>query len=664
MNNRIIYLTVLFLLAFFPLFQSCDFLDTDDYFFNETLQQDSIFSNKRNLEKYVWGTAAYFPDEGRIFGNNYTPGPFATDEGFTLFGTGEFHGMAFVLGEVKPNNLYGMDIWGGMYQIIRKSNTILARMDEAQDMTATDKRDLLGYVYFMRAYAYYHLLMQYGPAILLGDNVLENNEGPEYYNTHRATYDECIEYICGELEKAAQYLPVEVAINFFGRPTKGAAYGLISRLRLQAASPLYNGQSAARIYFGDWKRKTDGAQYISQTYDEKKWALAALAAKRVMDMGIYKLHTIEKQGDTPPLPANVPSAPFPDGAGGIDPFRSYSYMFNGESLGSQNKEFVWGRMSGNVLDYTRHSFPVAIMGGWNGMGVTQKVIDAYYMADGRDIGNSSLEYPYSEEGFMGGSDKTFSGYLLKNSINKMYVNREMRFYASIGFSECFWTASTTSETARKNIVVTYYKDGNGGKESNQGNVDNYPITGYVLRKYIHPDDAWAGEGAARIDKPFPIIRYAEILLSYAEALNNLTTSYTLTDTVSGNEYTFTRDVEEIRSAFNQVRFRAGLPGLTEAELASPETVQKLIERERMIEFLFENRRYYDVRRWGIYEETENEPFKGMDTDAGKESFYYRVHLNHSKARNRIVDKKLIFLPISLDEIRKVPDLDQNPGWED
>lgn len=663
MNKLKTYIVLILPVMFMLLFPSCNFLDTDDYYFNETLQVDSIFSNKRNLEKYVWGTAAFFPDEGRIFGNNYTPGPFATDEGFTLFGTGEFHGMAFVLDEVKANNLYGMDIWGGGYQIIRKANTILTRMDEAADMTASDKRDMLGYVYFMRAYAYYQLLMQYGPVVLLGDKILENNETPEYYNTYRSTYEECVEYICQELEKAAQFLPVEVALNFFGRPTKGAAYGLIARLRLQAASPLFNGQSAARIYFGNWTRTIDGKHYINQTYNEKKWAEAAFAAKRVMDMNIYALHTMERQSDTPPLPENVPSDPFPNGAGNIDPFRSYSYMFNGETLGSQNKEFVWGRMSPYVLAYTQHSFPVANMGGWNGMGVTQKIVDAHYMADGRDISNPSTEYPYSEDGFLGGGDRTFSGYILKGSVHKMYVNREMRFYANIGFSECFWTASTTSETARKNIVVTYYRDGNSGKESHQGNVNNYPITGYVLRKYIHPDDAWAGTAAARIDKPFPIIRYAEILLSYAEALNNLTTNHSITDTISGEQYTFTRDVEEIRSAFNQVRFRAGLPGITEAELASPETVQKLIERERMIEFLFENRRYFDVRRWGIYEETENEPIQGMDTDAYKDAFYNRVHLNHSKARNRIINKKLIFMPIHLDEIRKVPNLDQNPGWE-
>jgi hypothetical protein len=212
-------------------------------------------------------------------------------------------------------------------------------------------------------------------------------------------------------------------------------------------------------------------------------------------------------------------------------------------------------------------------------------------------------------------------------------------------------------------VVTYEFSGNGGKSAVTTDPDAYPITGYVLRKYIHPDDAWAGTGATRLEKPFPIIRYAEILLSYVEALNNLTTSYTLTGE-DGNQQTFSRNVDEIKFYFNQVRYRAGLPGLTDAEASDPATVQELIERERMIEFLHENRRYFDVRRWGIYEDTENELMMGMDTEADGDAFYNRVPLNHSKARNRIVDKKLVFMPIMLNELRKAPALDQNPGWSD
>lgn len=656
MKNLIIY--VVLAIGTLVSFNSCNFLDVDDYF-NQTFKLDSAFHNKRNLEKYLWGTAAYLPDEGAIFGYAPIPGIMATDEAFSLGAA--YNGLNFVLGQVSPTNASGMGFWDSMYQIIRKSNTMLARMDEAVDMTTVDKREFLGYVYFLRGYAYYNLLMLYGPVVILGDDILETNATVEYYDRPRSTYDECVEAICEDLEKAADNLPVELAVNYFGRPTRGAALGLIARLRLQHASPLFNGQQAARSYFGNWTRSTDGAHYISQTYDEERWAIAAIAAKRIIDSGIYSLYTVAKTNDTPELPSNVSHADFPEGAGNIDPFHSYNDMFTGEALAARNPEFLWGRISPNVLEYTQRSFPVTYFRGFNNLCVTQKVVDAYYMADGRDIHDSSKEYPYEETGYLSGADRKFSGYVLKGNVHKMYANREMRFYANIGFSGCLWTANSTTEASYKNQVIYYDFNGNGGKASVTDDPNSYPITGYVLRKYIHPDDAWAGAGAQRINKPFPIIRYAEILLSYVEALNNLTQAYTLTDK-EGNTYTISRNIQEIKYYFNQVRYRAGLPGMTDVEAGDPATVQQLIERERMIEFLHENRRYYDIRRWGIYEEVENELIMGMDTEADGDDFYIRVPLNHSKARNRLVDKKLIFFPISQTELRKATMLDQNPGW--
>ena len=132
-----------------------------------------------------------------------------------------------------------MNIWSDMYKVIRKANLMLARMDECQDMTALDRRNYTGYIHFLRGYAYYHILMTCGPAILVGDEIFESNlEGPAY-NTYRATYDETVEYICSELETAAAYLPLKASIAQFERPTKGAAYALIARLRLHAASTAF-----------------------------------------------------------------------------------------------------------------------------------------------------------------------------------------------------------------------------------------------------------------------------------------------------------------------------------------------------------------------------------------------------------------------------------------
>lgn len=643
------------------LFSSCNYLNVEEYF-TDTMNYDSIFQSKVNLERYLWGTAAFFGDEGAIWGSTSIPGVTATDEAFVLWDQGEYPGFQFTLGSITPDNMGSMNIWPQMYKIIRKSNTILARIHECKDLSTLDEREILGYTHFMRGYAYYQLLTSFGPVVLMGDEMMETNQGPEYYNRARATYDESVDYICTELELAAKYMPATVAVGQFGRPTRGAAYGLVARLRLQQASPLFNGGGAAKTYFGNWKRSTDGVHYVSQTYDEKKWAVAAFAADRVIRMGSYSLHTVKKDSITPALPATVPSGNFPNGAGDIDPFKSYSDMFTGEALSFKNPEFIWARESNSVTSYTKHSYPVMLLGGWNGMSVPQKIVDAYYMADGRTIDNSSPEYPYSEDGFSKGKS-TFSGYQLNENVYNMYVNREMRFYASIGFCECFWPCSSTSENNRKNKTVTYYKGGTAGKDQTDGNLSNYPITGYVIKKYVHKDDAWAGNDAELLKKSFPIIRYAEILISYVEALNNLTGPHTITD-ADGTTYTYTRNTQDMARYFNQIRFRAGLPGVTTAQLNSPEEMFEVIKRERMIEFLHENRRFYDIRRWGIYEETDKEPIVGMDTEKRKDEYYQRTVVNHAYARNRKVERKMVFLPISRQEIRKVPNLDQNPGWDD
>lgn len=655
-------------LAVASMFGSCNFLDVDRYFSDE-IKIDSVFNSTRNVEAYMWGITSYFADEGSIHQNADTPGPLATDEAFTMYETLHgYNGLRLVLNEINASNLYSFEtMWKNSYIAIRKCNTLFQRIDEAADMTPLDRAEIMATTRFLRAYAYYKILTVFGPPIIVGDEVIPSNEDLAAYDCTRSTYDEAVEYICSELEAAAVSLPTTRPIMEFGRPTRGAAYGLIARIRLYHASPLFNGGAVAKRCFGTWKRSSDDAYYVSQNYDESRWALAAAAAKRVMEMTnggapMYRLYTVEADSDTPALPEGVTSdpnyyEPWPVGAAGIDHYRSYAEGFNGEAVLATNPEFVWGRNSGTLRENTRMAFPLKA-GGWSGMAVPQKIIDNYAMVDGRPIDNSSEKYPYSESGFTT-QQKNFSGYRLNSGVFNMYNNREMRFYASIGFSECYWPCSSSTTSGLYNLTITYYYDSANGKLNS---ATDYTPTGYVIKKFIHPADAWDGTNARRMDKAFPIIRYADILLMYAEALNNLTTTHTVQ--LGDQTYTLSRDVQEIRNAFDQVRHRAGLPGLSDSELANAQTVQDLIVKERMIELLHENHRYFDVRRWGIYEEVESEPITGMNVDSGKAGFYTRVIPNTSRIGSRLVNKKLMFLPLPLSEIRKLPSVDQNPGWED
>ena len=395
---------------------------------------------------------------------------------------------------------------------------------------------------------------------------------------------------------------------------------------------------------------------MSQTYDEKKWALAAAACKRVIDMNRYRLHTVERvttaSGDatevTAPLPDNVSDADFPYGAGNIDPYKSYANMFNGTTYPVQNRELIWGKTSGSIQAFTQQSFPI-FMGGYNGMCLPQKVIDEYRMEDGKTIEEARAVGEYSETG-VSRVLRYFSGYRVLRGTNNMYVNREMRFYACVGYNGCYWPATSCSNQNFRQQTIYYYFGANAGRDKAVQEPRNQCITGYVLKKYIHPEDNWYnGDGSTRTSKTFPIIRYAEILLSYAEAINHLNSSHTVT-MESGESYTLSRsaNLEEAIFAMNQVRFRSGMPAVSEA-------CANHLSAEQV-------RRFYDVRRWGILEEVESEPITGMNVESDASNYYVRTIVNHSDYRNRTCDRKMVLLPLERNEVRKSRALDQNPGW--
>jgi hypothetical protein len=632
---------------------SCtDFLDVDEYFRNTT-QLDSIFKRKELVDQYLRGAAGYLPNEGNLWTNAQLPFQGASDENFTSFNDGRHAAIKFLLDEITQfsgefNN------YAGYYTGIRRANIVLQRIGEVQDMSDIERRDYMGRCYFLRAYYCYHLLLQYGPVPIVPDDAFAVDAEVEEMSLERATYDECVEYICKNLDKAAELLEVERTSVELSIPTRGVALAAASRIRLYAASPWYNGGSGG-LYL-DWKRRSDGAYIISQQKNNEKWGKAAIAARRVMNLNRYQLHIARRKADTKPLPANVtaayaarPVAEFDPSE--IDPFRSFTEVFNGNVPVTMNEEIIYAcnPTQGGKDSPAGIALP-AFMGGMNGLNLTQDLADAFYMEDG-----SIYSQPANAWEIVG-SDRMFSGYTLKASAAKMHEGREMRFYASIGFNHCFWpgTSYTGTNSALKNVEVLYYADGNAGPPANFA-VD-YNHSGYTCKKYVHPEDH-LGSGGSIKPKSFPVFRYAETLMNYAEALNELDGPYT--------EYGITvtgRDEDEILNAFNQIRFRAGLPGIT--ALPSREDMRELIKRERRVEFACEGHRYHDIRRWGEAYEAYNRPVLGLNIKARvgqREQFYTITVLNDDKAR-RYFDYRNYFWPLPKWALNKNSKLDQNPGW--
>ncbi len=652
--------SLLLLLLGAIVFNSCEnYIDIDEYVYDKTTI-DTIFTSKTKTFEYIIGTAAILKNESNFVGDwDYRadfPSGMGSDEAIQPWVNWDHAGSCLVVDQVTARDTKNVNPWPDYYKGIRKANIILDRIDQNKELTDAEMRDYKGVAYFLRAYFYYSLVRLYGPVPVLPDKPFDTDASVESTSYERSSYEDCVEYICDNMEQAAQLLPRDRSIAYQYMPTKGAAMAVIARMRLYAASPLYNGNQ----FYADWKR-SDGTHFIPQTADPSKWGKAAAAFKRIIDLEKYELYTTPKivnsRGTgTLPLPdtndPNLKTANFPNGAADIDPYRSYKSIFDGSVTPESNPELIYFNNEANINN--RFSFP-SKQGGNSTLSVPKDVIDQFRMADGRLFSEATDE----EKSWQAvGSGLTFSeNYVLTAERARMDDNREPRYYASIGFNHCLWpgTAYTGSGSDVTNMNATYYYDGNA-----RGSDMNYNRTGYTIRKWAHQEDNLDYWGKVK-QKTYPVFRYAEVLMGYVEAMNEMEDSYN--DEVTG--ITVTRDVSEMVKYFNQIRYRSGLPGISVAEASDYETMKNLIKHERQIEFFFEDHRYYDLRRWMDAPEVMSKPVTGLDVTARRaqrESFYTTKIWNTETAMKRVWNNKMYFFPISQNVLDKNGKLVQNPGW--
>jgi hypothetical protein len=216
-------------------------------------------------------------------------------------------------------------------------------------------------------------------------------------------------------------------------------------------------------------------------------------------------------------------------------------------------------------------------------------------------------------------------------IDDPYNNRDPRFYATILYNGADY---------RGRQVETFLP---GGQDSKDG-IDNWntSFSGYYLRKFINEElpivDPWEAAG----NQPWIYFRYAEILLNFAEARNEDTGPDT-----------------EVYAAINLIRDRAGMPDIPEG--LNKEDMREAIRHERRIELAFEEHRFYDVRRWQIAMETENEPAYGMRINLESDSSFTYERIIALDGRK--FEKQHYWLPIPLDEIQSSGGLlEQNPDY--
>lgn len=633
---------------------SCsDYLDVDKYF-NDMLNFDTVFVKKNYTEQWLWRTYDMLQGKGMEIANKGDNGfNYASDD--LIFGDWDGLCQRYQNCEYNENDLLNEDRWNRMYKGIRLASIFIENVDRCREMTSSEREDYRGQARFLRAYFYWMLMKQWGPVVLLPTEGQDVSKSYEELALPRSSYDECVEFVTSELVLAARVLHKDRSAAYFGQPTSGAALALRAKVLLYAASPMYNGNTKL---FG--LKDNTGRQLIDQEVKEEKWARAAAAAKEVINLGKYDLLTIPTDTATTvkmdpvenPAFANV----WPDGCADIDPFESYRQGFNGETTAGNNPEIIFGRITsrGTIEDIVLHCYPYD-QKGWNTIAVTQKQIDAYYMCDGKSITESTGKYKYTTQGF---TQKKGEVPFLSEQVSYMYANREPRFYASIAYNGSIWESATTTDTKYKNKQVFYYKGLANGKTLAAPKW--FLRTGTGLKKYYNPDDAWTEGGSRKQTRYEPNIRYADVLLWYVEALNELTTSYEF-DTYDNKKVQVSRSTDEMSKAFRLVRFRAGLPDATPAEYATTESFKPVLKHERQVEFFAEASRYFDLRRWLDADVEEAMPIQGLNVDMKqdqKERFYEVVPADMPK----VFFDKMYLWPISKGELNRNAKLTQNPGW--
>ncbi|WP_203235067.1 RagB/SusD family nutrient uptake outer membrane protein [Mucilaginibacter terrigena] len=165
-------------------------------------------------------------------------------------------------------------------------------------------------------------------------------------------------------------------------------------------------------------------------------------------------------------------------------------------------------------------------------------------------------------------------------------------------------------------------------------------TGYYTNKMLSPN-AVSQDFQHRTNRVLPLIRYAEILLDYAEAANEY-------NGPSGDVY----------AAVEAIRQRAGLSPYQLPTGLNQEQMRLAIQNERRIELAFEEHRFWDVRRWKIAEQTDNIQTKGMEITRNGNAATYKIF----NVRKRNFRTAMYLWPIPQSEVAKSPELIQNPGY--
>lgn len=573
---------------------------------DDRLTLEEAFRNRSTAERFLANIYSMIPREwSQRFVGNSNSGPWtgAADEAEYLWGFVESNPMN--IGSWDAGSGFTKAFWRDFYRGIRSATIFIANIDKVtSDISDEQKVKYKAEARALRAMFYFYLTRVYGPVVLLGDDVKAVDAPATELRIPRSSMDECVAFIVSELEAAAASLPVRPVNDAnYARLTKGVALSFKCRALLLNASPLFNGNTD----FADLKNQ-DGKQLINQTYDDAKWKRAADAYKAFIDEFIPSVYDLYRK--------NGPG-------GAYSPFVTLRDVM----LDQWNVEVIFGRPEDeNARNYEvtpyHNGFSSEVRGS-GGLGATQRIVDAYFTANGRDINDPLSGYVATGTSMFQAPDDDQA-----REVYNQWVGREPRFYVGITYDNRKWL-----NTATGSVVTRLYWQGNSGK----GISNDYSPTGYVVRKGAKLNDWRNGLGV--------IVQYrvANLFLDYIEALNEYHNGHS-----------------DILHYLNLIRERAGIPGYGQSDLAIPSdkiSMREAIRRERQVELAFENVRYFDTRRWKIAEVTDNGPALALNIDATLPAFYEKKPFE-----TRVFNKRHYFFPIPEEDVNNNPLMVQNTGW--
>jgi starch-binding outer membrane protein, SusD/RagB family len=487
--------------------------------------------------------------------------------------------------------------WDLVYARIRDINTLLENVATSEALPEATKQTMLGEAHFLRAFLLHQLNRLYGGVPLI-DEIFELGSDLEQYQVPRGSFEETINFIVSDLDAAAGLLSADGRRR--GAATEGAALALKCRVLVHAASDLYAQNPSGMAETG----YTGGDQTA-------RWQAAASACQAVRDLDRYHL----------------PDAPTPD---------EYRELFSKENP----TETIWARYFQQSGGQT-HSQGLWVSpngyNSWSGDTPLQQHVDTYEMADGSEFSWSDPVHAADP-----------------------YADRDPRFYANVLYNGAVWRPRPPGidELDPVGVIQTGWFEMPGqsslraGLDTREGPVQDWngTRTGYNLAKFVDKDLL---PDRQQQFNPWPFLRYAEVLLNYAEAAAEL-----------GN-------TADAVAALNEVRARVGMPDVPPDGGPGRSLIER-IRQERAVELAFEEHRYFDVRRWmiapqaytngrGIRVTGRLDPNGEPLIFSGREN-RYRYEYEVIQVDERQWNDRAYFLPVPQGEIDRNAALVQNPGY--